>query len=373
VTTAREQVRRALRTAALRSPQLFAPHTRLVVAFSGGQDSTCLLHALGRERRTLELIVAHVDHGLRPDSAASAQQAVALAHGLGAAQVIVRRVDVAAYRRLVRRWSVQQAARAARYQTLAAIVQETAAAALLVAHTADDQAETVLLNLLRGSGLAGLAGMRANEEIDPRTLGPRPAELASLPPTLHVARPLLRVSRATTLAYCTEVVGLPLVEDASNLSRAYTRNRVRLDLLPVLEGYNPAVRSVLARMADLVAEDLAALQALVERLHAQLARRPEPERLEYDLRAWGEQPRALQRRLLRHAVQTLLGGQLADVPANPIEDALDLLASAQPEQAYHLPYGIELRTHRATFEVRLHGAAMPKRRANIGAVLDSRV
>jgi tRNA(Ile)-lysidine synthase len=371
MTAAREQVRRALRHARLQQPDLFAPGSRLVVGFSGGQDSSCLLHALAAERGGLELIAAHVDHALRPDSARSAEQAAALAASLGEIEVVIRRVDVAAYRRRLRRWSVQQAARAARYQALAAVVAERRAAGLLVAHTADDQAETVLLHLLRGAGLAGLAGMRADETLDPRTFGPPLAELGPLPARLRLARPLLRVPRTATLAYCAEV-GLALVEDASNRSRAYTRNRVRLDLLPALEGYNPAIKAVLARTADLAADDLAALDALAERLHGELgAPVDEDAAVVYRLAAWRAQPRALQRRVLRLGLAHLLGG-LADVPDAPIEDALDLVASGRPEQAYHLPDGVELRMGRATFSVRRHGASA-KQRPNIGELDSTRV
>src|SRR5207249_1329542 len=152
----------------------------------------------------------------------------------------VVRVDVAAFRH---KRSLQDAARAARYQALAALVQQHEARALLVAHTLDDQAETVLLNLLRGASLRGLAGMRSD------------TALHNLPLDVRVARPLLKIDRATTQAYCA-FFGQPVVEDPSNQSRAYTRNRVRLDLLPVLERFNPAVRSVLSRTAELAADDV---------------------------------------------------------------------------------------------------------------------
>src|SRR5262245_53497828 len=150
---AREHVRRALRSAALRLPDVFAPGTRLLVAVSGGQDSTCLLHALAHKHPALELVAAHVDHGLRPDSAESAQRVKALADSIGVACDVVR-LDVGTYR--AKRASVQQAARAARYVALAELAQAHEASALMVAHTADDQAETVLLNLMRGIGLLGL-------------------------------------------------------------------------------------------------------------------------------------------------------------------------------------------------------------------------
>jgi tRNA(Ile)-lysidine synthase len=270
---------------------------------------------------------------------------------------------VAAYRRALPAWSVQQAARAARYQILAGIAGQHEAAALLVAHTADDQAETVIINLLRGTGLAGLAGMPLDETIGPHQFGPPVPELyRDTPPSpVRLARPLLLLSRATTLAYCSEF-GLTVVEDVSNESRTYTRNRVRLDLLPSLERFNPGIRKVLARTADLAAEDLAALEARVAELYASVAH-PAPDAIEYDLRLWRAQPRALQRRLLRRGLESLLG-DLVDVRAAPIEDALDVLGSGTPAQTYHLPHGVELCIGPSTFGLRLHGRARGPTRPN---------
>ena len=345
----RSAVADALRHATARLPDLLVPGPRLVVAYSGGQDSTCLLHALAE--RGLDLIAAHVDHGLRPESAADAARVAENAARLGVECRVVR-VDVAKTGR-----GVQAAARAARYRALVDIVGDEQARALLMAHTADDQAETVLLNLLRGAGLAGLAGMRLAEYLPP------PAARSSEGPpsgrgSLRVARPLLRVERRSTLAYCQEL-GLPVVEDASNRSRIYTRNRVRLDLLPALEAFNPAIRRVLARLADLAAEDEAALAAHVQAVHEQLVRPAEPDARAYDLQGWRAQPRGVQRRLLRLALGKLLG-TVVDVPASPIEDALDLLASSHGQHTYHLPGGVELCTGTGlAFVLRLHGSAQP--------------
>jgi len=293
--------------------------------------------------------------------------------------VEVGRVEVAAYRRDLPGWSVQQAARAARYRLLAAAASEKRAAAVLVGHTADDQAETLLINLLRGTGMAGLAGMRIEETLALADLGP-PVDLPEIyahlqpilePQLIRVARPLLSVPRATTRAYC-DHVGLTLVEDPSNQSRTYTRNRVRLDLLPVLEGFNPAIRSVLARTADLAGEDVAVLDALVDTLHTSLARCPQADVVEYDLPPWRAQPRALQRRLLRRGLASLLGG-LVDVRAAPIDDALDLVQSGSAAQTYHLPYGVELCVGSDTFILRLHGRARPRKRQKTWDVEGPRV
>jgi tRNA(Ile)-lysidine synthetase-like protein len=359
---AREALARELRRAAVRLTDLFDAGRPIVVGYSGGQDSTALLHALANRRPRPALVAVHVDHALRPDSAADAVRVVEAGAAMGVGVEVVR-VDVAAYRAGLPGWSIQQAARAARYHALAHAAQMFGASAVLVAHTADDQAETVLLNLLRGAGLAGLSGMRLDETVDPQELGPVPAEWPSAGRAMRLARPLLRVSRSTTLAYCAEL-GLSVVEDASNQSRTYTRNRVRLDLLPALEAFNPAIRTVLARTADLAGDDVAALETMVDQVSAALSCPAPPDEVAYDLAQWRLQPRALQRRVLRRALHGLLG-TLVDVRAAPIEDALDVLASATLATAYHLPYGVDLtiEADKALFRLRKHGQAMPPRRS----------
>jgi tRNA(Ile)-lysidine synthase len=329
-----------VRAAAIRVPDVFAPGTRLVVGYSGGQDSTCLLHALAHSHRQLDLLAVHVDHGLRAGSAEEAQRVVALGQAMGVS-TRAERVVVPKGR------SVEQAAREARYAVLSAAAEAHNATAVLVAHTADDQAETVLLNLLRGSGLLGLAAMRMDEHRQGFA---------------RVVRPLLRVARATTLAYC-EHFGLDIVEDLSNRSRAYTRNRVRLDLLPLLEQFNPTIRGVLARTADLAVEDNAVLDNLAANLDDQLRRDHS-----YDLRAFRAQPRALQRRLLRLAIHAVVSG-LVDVTDAPVEDALDLLQTGQANQTYHLPYGVELLMRTDVFTLRLAGAARQRQRKNLDAAV----
>jgi tRNA(Ile)-lysidine synthase len=333
-----------MRSASIRVPDVFASGSRLVVAFSGGQDSTCLLHALANAHKGFDLLAAHIDHGLRLDSAESALRVQALAQHIGVASR-VERVEVA------RRGSVQQAARAARYEALARIAEQHQAKAVLVAHTADDQAETVLLNLLRGTGLLGLAGMRLDA----------PSE------TPRLVRPLLGVTRPTTLAYCKDF-GLSIVEDASNQTRVYTRNRVRLDLLPLLRQFNPAIHEVLARTAELAGDDLEVLDRLTRDVEATLR----DDRGAYDLRAFRAQPRALQRRLLRDAYAGL-GLSLQDVADKPLEDALDLLQTGQPNQTYHLPYGVEVCIKHQSFELQREGRALGRQARNTWESVGPRV
>ena len=226
------RVARALREAGVTRTE------RLLVAVSGGVDSVVLLDVLVRlqDRLGLRLHVAHVHHGLRgkpADRDAAFVVAEAARRDLGAS---VCRLDPAERRRGE---SLQAWARAARYACLDAAAARVRASRIAVAHTLDDQAETVLLHLLRGTGPRGLAG---------------------IPPVRHqILRPLLDVSRAEIEAYAT-VRRLPHRIDASNASDAYLRNRVRHHLLPLLaKEYNPKIVASLAALAALVREDESAL------------------------------------------------------------------------------------------------------------------
>src|SRR5205085_6048149 len=225
---------------------------RIVVAVSGGADSTALLLAcdeLIKARRltlTLTLTVAHLDHGLRgAASVADAAWVAQLAHGLGHDVVIEQaRVNEAAQ---AAGDNLEQAARRARYAFLARIAHKTQARAVLVAHTLDDQAETLLLALMRGSGAEGLGGMRAVRALDERDAD------------LLLARPLLRWARhAETIAYC-RARGIEVRADALNEDERFARVRVRRQLVPLMETFNPRVVAALARTAELLRADSEAL------------------------------------------------------------------------------------------------------------------
>ncbi|HYL81723.1 MAG TPA: tRNA lysidine(34) synthetase TilS [Candidatus Acidoferrum sp.] len=220
---------------------------RVVVAVSGGVDSMVLLHALVRlqPRLGLRLHVAHVHHGLRgkaSDRDAALVVAEAARRGVS---VSVARLDPASRPRGT---SVQVWARDLRYHDLETIRERVKAAWILTAHTLDDQAETLLLNLLRGTGPRGLAGIPPSRD--------------------RVLRPLLGVSRAEIERYAA-AQHVTFREDASNASDAYRRNRIRHELLPLLaREYNPRIVQSLAALAALLREDEAALRASVSALVA---------------------------------------------------------------------------------------------------------
>lgn len=225
----------------------------IVVGVSGGADSVCLLHALHalRQNWRLELHVAHLDHSLRPTSAADADWVQQLAHMLGLpfhhARLSPGELDNHPR-------GPEDAARQARYaflcQTARAATPQGKTPIVAVAHHQNDQAETVLMNLLRGSGPLGLGGMLPVTEIR------YPVDA----PPVRLIRPLLSVSRATILAALARS-GQSWREDATNIDAHYLRNRIRHTVLPTLAEINPQIHATLARNADILAGDAARLAA----------------------------------------------------------------------------------------------------------------
>jgi tRNA(Ile)-lysidine synthase len=225
--------------------QLLPRGARVVVGASGGPDSTALLACLRAVagELSLSLVAAHLDHGLRDEEAARDQQAASdLAERLG---VPFRAGRADAQAELARRpeGSLEAAARAVRYRFLLETARSEGAGYVAVGHTADDQAETVLGRVLRGTGLRGLGGMPAC-----RTLGDTTAETVG--PAVLLVRPLLEVTRAEAREVC-QRMGLPWVVDSSNADTRFARVRLRERVLPVLRAAaNPRVEDALLRLAE---------------------------------------------------------------------------------------------------------------------------
>ena len=231
---------------------LFSAARRALLAVSGGPDSTALLLALAHLSASgalkLDLWLAHFDHGLRRRTEREAEKA--FLSGLAAEldlPLLLGQGDVRAHARQ-HRLSLEEAARELRYRFLAEQAEKAAINVVATGHTADDQAETVLMHLVRGSGLTGLAGMR------PVSPWPFPGH-----ENLLLVRPLLEVSRRETESYCQEE-GLSPCLDVTNLLLAPLRNRIRHQLLPLLRRYNPKIEEALLRLAAATASDLTYLE-----------------------------------------------------------------------------------------------------------------
>ncbi|MEZ4412600.1 MAG: tRNA lysidine(34) synthetase TilS [Gemmatimonadales bacterium] len=212
---------------------------RVMVAVSGGSDSLALLHLLHETRHThrMDLVVAHVDHGIHPDSAEVAQRVMAAANDLGI-PIVVGRLGLGA-------GTSETSARVARHAWLQQVRCSEGADAIVLAHHADDQVETVLLRVLAGSGLAGLAGMR-----------PRQGRLL---------RPLLEFRKGELVAWLASK-GIPSWEDPANLDPVHERSWIRSALLPMLLEREPAVPERLRRLARHAAVDRAAWEAALDTL-----------------------------------------------------------------------------------------------------------
>ena len=271
---------------------LLRREARVIVSVSGGADSMALLavlHDLTSAYR-LTLFVAHVNHQLRGEEATRDAWFVrSHAERLG---LPCHTVDVDV-RFLKRRtgMSSQLAARQLRYGALLSLRDSLAASHVALGHTADDQAETVLLRLLRGVGPAGLAGIPAKR--------------------MPFIRPLLEVHRDSILSYLGSA-GIPWVEDSSNMNRAYQRNRVRHELMPALGAYRPGISRRLRQVADMLRADNDVLDKQTEVL-AQRAVGQEIGRAMLAIRrpAVAAASLAMQRRLLRCAMDRLPGSKRA--------------------------------------------------------------
>lgn len=248
----------------------------VVLAVSGGADSMALLRlaaALAGERCE-RVAVAHFDHRLRPDSAADAEFVADSSRALG----LACRVGVWADPPAIDRGGMEAAARRARYLFLAQAAAECGFRYVATAHTADDQAETILHRILRGTGLRGLAGIRPT----------RP-----LAPGISLVRPLLEVRRTELIEYLT-AIGQPFRTDTTNFDPRRTRNRLRHELLPLLaEKFNPQAGAALTRLGALAGEAENALDELSARLLARSVTNRGEERIDLDVSAWGSEPRYL--------------------------------------------------------------------------------
>jgi len=299
---------------------------RVLVAVSGGVDSTVLAHALAAfaPRSGFSVAIGHVNHGLRGAESDADERAVSeLARGLGlpfaSAAIAPREARNGGSSR--DRPTLQEAARALRYQALYGLARRFDAARIATGHNADDQAETVLLRIFRGTGPDGLTGIPERS------------------PDGVVVRPLLRVARGEIEAYAL-AHGLKWREDASNEDVAYTRNRLRHSWIPGLrDEFNPQLLRVVADLAEAQRRDSEWIQSLVER-EAELRLSHEGKWLQIDGNDWGAMPVALQRRLARLALQRCGAGRQAS--RVHLQRICDFLSSGRVGSWIEIPGGLRL-------------------------------
>lgn len=298
---------------------LFRADSTVIVAVSGGVDSVTLLDYLAMRRDLgLRIVVAHLNHSLRGEESDADEELVREISAEYGARFERCRVDVKAMARN-ERLSLEEAGREARYRFFADLASRCNASAVALAHHRDDQAETVLMRLLRGSGPAGLRGM-----------GYRSGN------GLYV-RPFLDADRSAIEEYAA-ARGLRFRTDSSNSDPRFLRNRVRLQLLPLLGEYNPEIVSRLADTAAIMAADEELLSESVSRCW-EAAGRMDSDGVSADCARLRNESSGMRLRIYRHAL-TLLAGTSRRIAYRHLRAIDDLMLSGSPNGRLHLPGGL---------------------------------
>jgi tRNA(Ile)-lysidine synthase len=300
------------------------PDQPIVVGVSGGPDSLCLMDIL--YRAGYPLVIAHLNHGLRPEADEDVREVEQISSRLNL-PLVVKKEDVRGLA-LAESLSIEEAARLLRYRFLMEQARANKAQAVAVGHTADDQVETVLMNFVRGAGLTGLKGMTCRKV------------LPEFDPDIPIVRPLLNVWREETVVYCA-AHGLRPVFDQSNATLDYTRNRIRHLLIPELESYNPRFREALWRTSQSLAADYQTMQEIMNGLWEHCIEQQKPGYVIFKRAEFVSQPAGLQRNLLRRALQQIRPG-LQNINFAMFERALSLAADARQTDQVELVGGTRL-------------------------------
>ncbi|MBD2163056.1 tRNA lysidine(34) synthetase TilS [Calothrix membranacea FACHB-236] len=300
----------------IRMRHLFERNQRLLVAVSGGQDSLCLIKLLLdlQPKWGWHLGIAHCDHRWREDSQANAIHVEQLAKSW----------DILFYLETAKEaLTSEAAARDWRYQALSAIAQEHNYHYIVTGHTASDRAETLLYNLMRGTGADGLQALTWQRQ---------------LALNITLVRPLLEITRTQTKQFCDDF-HLPVWEDSTNQDLKYTRNRIRNELLPYLQAhFNPKVESALAQTAELLQAEVEYLETAAQKWKAEAltAENPDNFPLRLNRRILQKAPVALQRRVMRQVLQQIL----PDAPSfEHIEKLTALITAPNRSQTDPFPGG----------------------------------
>jgi tRNA(Ile)-lysidine synthase len=303
---------------------MLCSHAKVLVAVSGGPDSMALLLVLHqlRAQYDLTLMVAHINHQLRgreacQDATFVRQQAERLE-----VPYYLTQVNVKAYQQ-ASGLSPQHAARQLRYASLRTLQETLGATHIALGHTADDQAETLLMRLLRGTGPAGLAGIPAVR--------------------FPFIRPLITTHRTAIIAYL-QAERMLWIEDSSNAQRTYLRNRIRLDLLPTLQQYNPRIVKRLRALAEMLHADHAVLEQQTEALAQHTVTWKSEQGVVVHCRPYAAAPLALQRRLLRRLLDNMLSPP-AQANFQHIEALRQFVVTGTAGKRLGLPGGIMAEHH----------------------------
>lgn len=299
----------------IRKYSMLSGGERVLIGLSGGADSVSLLHVLAglRGELGLSLEALYIDHGMRPEETPKEME---FARSLAASFDIPfhsDKIDVISHAKKTG-FGKQEAARELRYQCYELYRASLGANRIALGHTAEDQLETFLMRLIRGTGPKGLASIPAVRR--------------------YIIRPLIEVRRAEIEDYLREK-GAGYVTDSSNLRRDYTRNKIRHSLVPILKGFNPRIVEAVSRMAGILADEERYFDTIVLKTIMKLITRKNDMEIELFLVPLESMDRVILRRVLRHAVSVVRG--LRGLDLGHIEDVIGLVKGGSPGQRIYLP------------------------------------
>ncbi|OGW04121.1 MAG: tRNA lysidine(34) synthetase TilS [Nitrospinae bacterium RIFCSPLOWO2_02_39_17] len=316
----------------------------VLVGVSGGIDSITLLYSLYFLRDSLKcsLIVAHANHGLRgEESDKEAEFVREIADGLKL-PCVIEKFDILKYI-AEKGLSKQVAARELRYDFFERTEKQYSANKIALGHTADDQAETVLMRLLRGSGMKGMGGIRAVRACSEQS------------ESNNIIRPLIEVSRDEVAEFAAEK-GLRYVEDPSNLKTEYLRNKIRLNLIPLLKKeYNPSVIRALSETAEIIRDEDEFLEDYCSNIFSPVVLAEGRESVEIDVSKLKGLHIAIQRRIIRIAIKRLKGN-LLKISAVHIEDILNSINKGFSGKSLNLPDGIHVLYEYGRLKIKMQDA-----------------
>ena len=261
---------------------------RVLLGISGGPDSVALLHLLFRLKKRLKffLFLGHLNHGLRKEAGGDARFVKELAKSFSLPLTVGKR-----NLSKVKKTSLEEKARDARYQFFAQVAKKYQVNKIALGHNLDDQAETIFLRIIRGSGLLGLGGIKFKRSLKDNS-------------EVQIIRPLLSVSRKEILDYLKEMK-LAFMTDSSNISPVYLRNRIRRELLPLLAKYNSQIKESLERLALACQEDFAFIEEAASSFLPKILKKKSSKKLIINIKEFSKTPQSLQKEILRVGLKNL--------------------------------------------------------------------
>jgi len=307
---------------------------KIVVGVSGGPDSVCLLHILCKLRESMDLglVAVHVNHMLRGDEASGDEAFVENLCKKLNVELVTRRIDIKKLAK-ERRLSLEETGRIERYRLFEEVADNFGAQRIAVAHNKNDQAETVLMNIIRGTGLDGLRGM---DYIRGR-----------------IIRPLLGVERTEIENYC-RIHNLNPRIDSTNLENIYTRNKIRLDLIPYIEKlFNADIVNGISKMADLIKDDVSFIESRTDEIYNKAKIKSDDKGVILDLNILKECHIAARKRIIRNSIKQIKA-DIKGIATVHIDSITDLIENGKTGSMLHLPHGVRAVKSYNTLKICLH-------------------